>query len=226
MFPPQRLTCLHFSTNLLEKLPKRPDAVNAFLAYSRGQLAVAPCTDCADSYELYGSARPFPDCVFLPNYWGFACASCIARHRAVECSFNILRAEYRDLRWENAQIRTDEVGAPGSKWLERGHPLSTFESQSLNTIWKRCRHAGSGLAHDLTQPLQEPSFVYPPDVPNAKLPDNSWQASISSNHADPLSALKEKLSSKRNIIVITGAGVSTNAGSKSRSKFTLVTLLT
>ncbi|KAM7210026.1 hypothetical protein V8F06_014593, partial [Rhypophila decipiens] len=81
---PQRLTCFHGS-NLLGKMPE-PRVVNALLAYSKGQLALAPCTDCLDSYDRHGSAMPFPDCVFLPDYWGFACASCIARNRAVKCS--------------------------------------------------------------------------------------------------------------------------------------------
>src|SRR4051794_29346286 len=73
LLPPQRLICFHTSTNLLGKLPKRPDAVNAFLAYSRGQLALAPFTDCTENYELHDSAMPFPDCIFFSTYWGFAC---------------------------------------------------------------------------------------------------------------------------------------------------------
>jgi hypothetical protein len=37
---------------------------------------------------------PFLDCVFLPAYWGFACASGIIRGRAIECPFYIPRLEY------------------------------------------------------------------------------------------------------------------------------------
>ncbi|KAK7403722.1 hypothetical protein QQX98_010494, partial [Neonectria punicea] len=71
LLPPQRLTYFHVSNDLLTKLAKlakRADAINAFLAYSLGQLALAPCTNCDENYNRDGSAMPFPDCVFLPTY--------------------------------------------------------------------------------------------------------------------------------------------------------------
>ncbi|SRR6266566_512655 len=40
---PRRLSCFYTSYNLLEKLSKDTAAVNALLAYSKGQLALAPC---------------------------------------------------------------------------------------------------------------------------------------------------------------------------------------
>jgi len=172
--------------------------------------------ECNDNYERCGSAMPFPDCVFLPTFWGFACASCIARHRAVECSFNIIRAEYREQCWEMIQIPVYGVASPVSKWLERGHPLLASDPQTLYTLWKR-RDFGNDPTHDLTQPTQESSFIWPPDVPNARLPDCSQQLSASSpsDLGERLSLLREQFRTKRNIVVITGAGISTNAGSKS-----------
>ena len=214
--PSRYLSCFYTSYNLLEKLSKDIAAVNALLAYSRGQLALAPCTECNDNYEWCGSAMPFPDCVFLPTYWGFACASCIARHRAVECSFNIIRAEYREQCWEMIQIPVYGVASPVSKWLERGHPLLASDPQTLYTLWKR-RDSGNDPTHDLTQPIQEPSFIWPPDIPNARLPDCSQQLSAPSpsDLRERLSLLREQFRTKRNIVVITGAGISTNTGSKS-----------
>ncbi|KAK7420731.1 hypothetical protein QQZ08_010266 [Neonectria magnoliae] len=152
VLPPRRLTCFHFSNNLLGKLAKRADAVNAFLAYSRGQLALAPYTNSHESYNRDGSAMPFPDCVFLWTY------------------------------------------------------------------------LGSDLAHELAQPVQEPSFVFPPDTPNLRLPDGGPDVSISSrSHPGDLKLLNKKLYAKKSIIIISGAGISTNAGipdyqSSSRSK--------
>ncbi|KAH7124749.1 hypothetical protein EDB81DRAFT_765537 [Dactylonectria macrodidyma] len=74
---------------------------------------------------------PFPDCVFLPTYWGFACASCIARHRVIKCSFNILLTEHLDRFWEKVQVTIDDLGLAALRWLERGHPLSTFDLHVL-----------------------------------------------------------------------------------------------
>src|SRR6266566_168031 len=107
------------------------------------------------------SAMTFPDCVLLPTYWGFACASSVARHRAVECSLRITRTEYRDKMWEKIQVRIDDVGTPYPRWLERGHPPSP---QYPRTTWKRGRNSGAGPAHDSAQPSQQPAFVHPPDA--------------------------------------------------------------
>jgi hypothetical protein len=91
----------------------------------QGQLTVPPCTDCRYSYEHHESFIPFLDYVFLPTYWGFACAPCIADHHAAECSFQIIRTNYRDGIWENIQVRIGGVGAANSKYLEWRHPLSS-----------------------------------------------------------------------------------------------------
>ncbi|KAH6976704.1 hypothetical protein EDB80DRAFT_302410 [Ilyonectria destructans] len=163
---------------------------------------------------------PFPDCMFLPTYWGFACASCIARHRAVDCSFNIIRTEYLDRFWEKVQITTDGLGLAALRWLERGHPLSTFDPHRPQTIWQCCRHSGSDLAHEVAQPLQEPSFVFPPDIPNMRLPDPDGCTS-SIPHVGDMDLLNKRVRTKKNIIIISGAGVSTNAGSKSRFRSTV-----
>ncbi|KAH6957693.1 DHS-like NAD/FAD-binding domain-containing protein [Ilyonectria sp. MPI-CAGE-AT-0026] len=222
VFPPRRLTCFHFSNDLLGKLAKRADAVNAFLAYSRGQLALAPCTECHESYSRDGSAMPFPDCVFLPTYWGFACASCIARHRAVECSFNIFCTEYLDRFWKKVPVMIHNLSQVALRWLERGHPLSAFDPHHPQTIWQCRRHSGSDLAHELARPSQEPTFVFPPDIPNVRLPDHAPDVSASSlSHLGDLNLLNKKLHTKKNIIIISGAGVSTNAGSMSCSHSTV-----
>lgn len=136
------------------------NAVNACFAYSRGQPALAACTDCVDS------AMPFPVCVFLPDYWRFACASCIARGRAVKCSFYIYRNEFRDLDWNAAEV---EVAGNIANWLERGHPLSSFQGASRQRVWVH-RRTGSGPAHDLAHPLQELGFPTIPDVPPPDVP--------------------------------------------------------
>ncbi len=114
------------------------------------------------------------------------------------------------------QIPVYGVASPVSKWLERGHPLLASDPQTLYTLWKR-RDFGNDPTHDLTQPTQESSFIWPPDVPNARLPDCSQQLSASSpsDLGERLSLLREQFRTKRNIVVITGAGISTNTGSKS-----------
>src|SRR6266566_168030 len=68
---PRRLTCFHTSNDVLGKLSSRNRiVVNAFLAYSRGQLALAPCTDCHRSHEHHerhdvSRLRPSPDLLGL-----------------------------------------------------------------------------------------------------------------------------------------------------------------
>ncbi|RYP51736.1 hypothetical protein DL769_010766 [Monosporascus sp. CRB-8-3] len=114
------------STNLARRLSAV--TVNALFAYSRGQFVLAPCFHCLHAYHRDDSAMPFPDCVFLPGYWHFACASCIAHNRAVEFSFNIVRAEYLHESWEQLQLPIDRLDPALAEWVERGHPLSTLDS--------------------------------------------------------------------------------------------------
>ncbi|KAK0621235.1 hypothetical protein B0T17DRAFT_508606 [Bombardia bombarda] len=163
--PTRRVTCFNDGQFLGRVAAKNITAVNALLAYSHGQLSVAPCTDCAHRYERYGSARPFPDCVFLPGKWGFACASCIARGIAAECSLHIPRQECLDESWGERIDNPREVLGEGSRWLDRGHPLGHPEH-----IWVHRSEIDGRRVHDLAHPAQEPSFVHPSEVPGVRLP--------------------------------------------------------
>ncbi|KAK7211048.1 hypothetical protein V2G26_018226 [Clonostachys chloroleuca] len=212
LLPAQRLTCLQQSQSILAKLPKYTYAVNAMLAYSRGQLAIAPCTDCYNNYESYESAAPFPDCVFLPGVWGFSCASCIMRGRAADCTFHVHRAGYHEKCWESVYIEIDSIDNPESKWLERGHPLTAFNPSKLYPIWKRCRYPGDNVPHDLAKPLQKPSSIRPSNSVTASLSDTGSRRSASHLDCEALNLLQQKLQIKKNIVLITGAGISTNAG--------------
>ena len=116
------------------------------LAYSRGQLAVKPCTECEKNYGPAGSVLPFPNCVFLPHYWYFACACCLARGKGGRCSFNTHRKP-RLNGWLN-------VYEPNSIWLKTAHK----QPPANGIIW--LRHV-----RDLEHP-QEP---YLPRAPTLRL---------------------------------------------------------
>lgn len=143
--------------------------VNAYLAYSRGQLALLPCNECNHAYDRFGSAILFPDCVLLPNFWGFACASCIHKGRATDCSFHIYRKEYLSLWWN--RIEEPKKLRAKSKWLERGHPLSKYYPKSSQKIWICRPKVGVDGDNKLEAPTQEPAFVFPPEISEARLPN-------------------------------------------------------
>ncbi|KPM42111.1 hypothetical protein AK830_g4443 [Neonectria ditissima] len=180
LLPAQRLTCWHNSYELTRKLGRKPVIVHARLTYSRGQLALTPCTRCERSYTDSNSALPFPDCVLLPTFWCFKCASCIATNDTVCCTFRV----------------------PNMEELDRNQ-----------TIWQLLPRPNRGIEHDLTMPHQEPSFMFPPEAPDVILPDGVPNiAASSSPRLGEMHRLNESLCTKRNIILITGAGISTNVG--------------
>lgn len=61
--------------------------------------------------------------------------------------------------------------------------------------------------------------MFPPDIPKVRLPDPDVCTS-SIPHVGDMDLLNKRLRTKKNII-ISGAGVSTNAGSKSRFRSTV-----
>jgi hypothetical protein len=167
--PPQRLLC-HNSRTLLQSLVAgRTTTVNASLVYSRGQLALAPCTDCWNQHQSHEkSAFPFPECVILPARYGFACANCIIRGRSAECSF-YARSIKDQNKWKMHLMDVGDMGSPDLNWFRRGHPLSQV-TNNRRRIWTLESTSDCEVAHDLTDPAQEPAFVFPPDIPNAIVP--------------------------------------------------------
>jgi len=111
---------------------------------------------------------PFPTCVFLPNGWGLACASCIVCGPAVKCLSSIIRNEYLDSWWKINVVPFDNGHA--TRWFERGHRLSKSRPGSRPIIWTCHLDKGSGPARDMAR-----SFVYPPEVLDAMiLPGYHW----------------------------------------------------
>ena len=112
-------------------------AVDGSLAYSRGQLAVVPCVGCAGYYERDEWAHPFPECVILPERWGFACANCIVRGRSEECSFYV-RSIKDQKKWEMKLVNVDHMRDPDRDtfhrdWYHHGHPLSKITEKGM--LW-------------------------------------------------------------------------------------------
>jgi hypothetical protein len=111
-------------------------------------------------------------------------------------------------------VETDSIDHLGSKWLEEGHPLAHFDPDGLYPIWKRYTNPGDNVPHDLAQPLQKPSRIYEETTARSSDKVPQLPARLSDNATEKLSLLRQKLSTKKNIVLITGAGISTNAGSK------------
>jgi hypothetical protein len=166
--PPRRLLCHNSSTPLKKLGAGNTAAVNASLAYSRGQLAIAPFVDCHNQNKSGGSAYPFPECVFVPGLWGFACANCIMRGRSIECSF-YARSIKDQNKWKMHLMDVGDMGSPDLNWFRRGYPLSKV-TNNRQRIWTLESASDREIAHDLTDPAQEPAFVLPPDIPDAVVP--------------------------------------------------------
>ena len=75
-------------------------------------------------------------------------------------------------------------------------------------------HIPDNIRHDLAQPLQKPSMIHQESTAISWDKVSQVPARFSDNATEKLSLLSQKLSTKRNIVLITDAGISTNAGSK------------
>jgi hypothetical protein len=97
--------------------------------------------------------------------------------------------------------------------LEQGHPLAKFDHDGLYPIWKRITCPGDNLPHEMAQPLQKPPTIHQESTRISADKFLPAPARLSHDATEQLSVLSQKLSTKKNIVLITGAGISTNAGS-------------